>query len=211
MRVAVVGSTGHTGTQVVSQALARGHQVIAVARHPHVAARQDARLVSMAGDALDQNSMIRALADAEGVVSALGIGASRNPTVVYSQGTANILRAMDAHAIRKLAVISAAPVAPRAEQPLLQRRIVMPILERIFGATYDDMRRMEAELDRSELDWVSLRPPRLLDKPATGSYRLDADRPLPKSRSITYADLAAALLDCLDREDLNRRAVSVAN
>ena len=116
MRVAVAGSTGHTGTQVVRQALARGHEVIAVARHPAVAARQDARLVSMAGDVLDQKSMIRALADAEGVVSALGIGASRNPTVVYSQGTANILRAMDANAIRKLAVISAAPVAPRAEQ-----------------------------------------------------------------------------------------------
>jgi len=211
MRVAVVGSTGHTGTQVVSQALARGHQAIAVARHPNTAAGQDSGLVSMAGDVLDQNSMIRALADAEAVVSALGIGTSRNPTVVYSHGTANILRAMELHSIRKLAVISAAPVGPRTEQPLLQRRIVMPILERIFGATYDDMRRMETELDRSELDWVALRPPRLLDKPATRSYRLDADRPLPKARSITYADLAAALLDCLDRKDLYRRGVSVAN
>lgn len=211
MRVAVAGSTGRTGTQVVSQALARGHQVIAVARHPNVAAGHDAGLVSMASDVLDENSVIQALAGAEAVVSALGIGASRNPTVVYSQGTANILRAMNVHAIRKLAIISAAPVGPRAEQPPQQRRVVMPILERIFGATYDDMRRMEAELDRSELDWVSLRPPRLLDKPATGSYRLDADRPLPKARSITYADLAAALLDCLDREDLYRRAVSVAN
>lgn len=157
---------------MVSQALARGHQVIAVARHPNVAAVQDARLASVASDVLDQDSVIQALAGADSVVSALGIGASRDPTVVYSQGTANILRAMDVHAIRKLAVISAAPVGPRTEQPLLQRRIVMPILERIFGATYHDMRRMEAELERSELDWVSLRPPRLLDKPATGSYRI---------------------------------------
>ncbi len=211
MRVAVVGSTGHTGTQVVTQALTRGHQVIAVARHPNMTAHQDARLVSRASDVLDENCVIQALADADSVVSALGIGASRNPTVVYSQGTANILRAMNVHAIRKLVIISAAPVGPRTEQPLLQRRIVMPILERIFGATYDDMRRMEAELDRSELDWVCLRPPRLLNKPATGSYRLDADRPLPTARSITYADLAAALLDCLDREDLYRQGVSVAN
>lgn len=211
MRVAVAGSTGHTGKQVVSQALARSHQAIAVARHPNTVAGQHAGVVSVAGDVLDQNSMIRALADAEAVVSALGIGASREPTVVYSQGTANILRAMEVHSIRKLAVISAAPVGPRTEQSLLQRRIVMPILERFFGATYEDMRRMEAELARSELDWVALRPPRLLDKPATGSYRLDADRPLPKARSITYTDLAAALLDSLDRKDLYRRGVSVAN
>lgn len=211
MRVAVVGSTGRTGKQVVSQALARGHQVIAVARHPNAVASGDSRQVSIAGDVLDRNSMIRALADAEAVVSTLGIGASRKPTVVYSQGTANILRAMEEHSIRKLAVISAAPVGDRTEQPLLQRLIVLPILECIFGATYDDMRRMESELDRSDLDWVSLRPPRLLDKPKIGSYRLDANQMLPKARSITHADLAAALLDCLDREDLYRGTVSVAN
>ncbi len=211
MRVAVIGSTGHTGAQVVIQALASNHQVIAVARHPNRSTGPDAGLVSMVGDVLDQHSMNRALADADAVVSALGIGASRNPTVVYSHGTANILRAMQAHSIRKLAVISAAPVGPRTEQPFVERRIIMPVLERIFGATYDDMRRMETELGRSELDWVALRPPRLLDKPATGSYRLDANRPLPKARSITYADLAAALLDCLDRKDLYQRAVSVAN
>lgn len=211
MKVAVVGSTGHTGAQVVIQALARGHRVTAVARHPTTTAGQDPALVSLAGDALDPNSLVRVLADADAILSALGIGSSRNPTVLYSQGTANILRAMQVHSIRKLAVISAAPAGPRSEQPFLERRIVMPVLERIFGATYEDMRRMETELASSELDWVALRAPRLLDKPGTGSYRLGVDRPVPKAKSITYPDLAAALLDCLDRKDLYRRAIPVAN
>jgi uncharacterized protein YbjT (DUF2867 family) len=34
MKIAVVGATGRTGLQVVEQALARGNQVIAPARHP---------------------------------------------------------------------------------------------------------------------------------------------------------------------------------
>lgn len=211
MRIAVVGSTGRTGAQVVIQTLARGHQVIAVARRRTTAAREDPALISRVGDVRDLNSMVQALTDADAVVSALGIGTSRKPTVLYSKGTANILRAMQVHSIRKLAVISAAPAGPRSEQPFLERRIIMPVLERIFGATYDDMRRMETELARSELDWLVLRPPRLLDKPATGSYRLGADRPLTKSKNITYPDLAAALLDCLDRKDLYRRALPIAN
>jgi hypothetical protein len=56
------------------------------------------------------------------VVSALRIGASRQPTVVYSGGTANVLHAMDAHRIRKLAAISAVPAGHRAEQPFLHLR-----------------------------------------------------------------------------------------
>jgi hypothetical protein len=49
-----------------------------------------------------------------------------------------------------------------------------------------------------------------VNKSANGSYRLDAN-PLPNGRTLTYGDLAAALLDVLDREDLHRHAVYVAN
>jgi len=70
--------------------------------------------------------------------------------------------------------------------------VSIPILERIFGATYDDMRWMETLLRGSPADWVCLRPPRLVG-------------------SITYADLATALLDSLTRPDLYRRIAYVAS
>jgi hypothetical protein len=35
--------------------------------------------------------------------------------------------------------------------------------------------------------------------------------PLPKGRAITYGDLATALLDSLQRQDLYRHAAYVAN
>jgi putative NADH-flavin reductase len=211
MRIAVVGATGRTGRQVVEQALARGHHVTALARRPEVMSLRDDRLITAAVDVLDRALLAEAMTSCTAVISTLGIGTSRAPTVVYSQGVANILHAMGTHGISKLAVISAAPVGPRAEQPFLERRVAMPILDRVFGSTYEDMRRMEALLGASDVDWVSLRPPRLVDKTATGEYRLDADRPLPQARSLTYADLAGALLDSLDRKDLHRRAAFIAN
>ncbi len=211
MRIAVVGATGRTGTEVVEQALVRGHHVTALARRPEAMSLRDDRLVTVAADVLDRARLVETLPGHAAVISTLGIGTSRAPTVLYSQGTANILHAMGAHKISKLAVISAAPVGPRAEQPFLERRVAMPILERLFGATYDDMRRMEARLRTSDIDWVSLRPPRLVARKATGQYRLDAGRPLTKARSLTHADLATALLDSLDREDLRRRVAFIAN
>ena len=94
----------------------------------------------------------------------MGVGTSRASTDVYSTGVSNRLAAMKSNGATKLAVISAVPAAPWAEQPILQRRIALPLLQSIFGATYDDMRRMEALLrDTTEVDWISLRPPRLAD------------------------------------------------
>jgi putative NADH-flavin reductase len=210
MKIGVVGATGRTGMQVVEQALVRGQDVVALARHAEALPRYPG-MVGATADVLDRAVVAELLAGTDAVVSTLGIGASKEPTVVYSEGIANVLHAMDTHGIRKLAVISAVPAGPRVEQPFMQRHVIIPILERVFGASYDDMRRMEELLHGSYLDWVCLRPPRLVSKKPTGRYRLDASRPLAKARSITYADLATALLDSLDRPDLYRRTAYVAN
>ena len=211
MRIAVVGATGRTGMEVVSQGLSRREHVTAVVRRPDAITLRHQRLAIAQADVLAREQLVAALAGSDAVVSAVGAGTSRGPTVVYSEGIANVLGAMDAHGIGKLAVVSAAPVGPREGQPFLERRIAMPVLERLFGASYDDMRRMEALLRASDVAWISLRPPRLVKKPATGTYRVDASRPLPKARSITYPDLATALLDSLGREDLFGHAAFVAN
>ncbi|TDC85972.1 NAD-dependent epimerase/dehydratase family protein [Micromonospora sp. KC606] len=211
MRIAVVGANGRTGRLVVEQALARGYDVIALARRPRQSTPPDRKLSSVSVDALDRERVVEGLYGVDAVISALGIGTSREPTVTYSEGTANLLYAMGRQAIRRIVVISASPVGPRQDQSFFDRHVVVPVLERFFGATYQDMRRMEALLAASDTDWTSLRPPRLLEKPATGNYRLDVSRPLPKGRTLTYADLATALLDAVNRDDLRRRPAYVAN
>lgn len=62
---------------------------------------------------------------------------------------------------------------------------MMPILDLFFGASYDDMRRMEAVLGASDVNWISLRPPRLVDRPGVGAYRVQSDLPLPKAPRIS--------------------------
>lgn len=210
MKIAVLGATGRTGSLVVEHGLARGDHITAVARNPDAIAIRHHRLAVVRADVLDPESLASALDGSEAVVSALGIGSSRKPTVVYSEGIVNVLSAMVASSINRLAVISAAPVGPRNEHPFLDRRVVMPILDRFFGSTYADMRIMERHLMASHVDWISLRAPRLLDKPGTGGYRLGT-APVPKARSLTYEDLASALLDSLGRADLYGKAVFVAN
>ena len=210
MKIAVIGANGHTGRIVVKHALARGHHVVAVARTDQVSEPDDHNLTNAHADVRDAGALTHALIGTDAVISALGVGASRAGTDVYSTGVTNTLAAMKTNGAAKLAVISAVPAGPTAELPTLQRRIAVPLLQRIF-AFYDDMRRMEAILgEATEVDWISLRPPRLVNRRPRGTYRIDM-HPLPKGRAITYGDLATALLDSLERQDLYRHAAYVAN
>ena len=210
MKVAIIGAAGRTGMQVVLQAIERGYEATAVVRTPsNVTVRHD-NLSVVQGDVTDLETLVCAFGGCDAVISALGTGTSRSATTVYSAGVANELKAMHSLGISTLAVISAAPVGPRQEQPFLERRVAMPLLERFFGPIYEDMRRMETLLEGADVDWTCLRPPRLVDKPMTGAYRIDA-KPLPKARSLTFGDLAAALLDSLAEPERHRHAAYVAN
>lgn len=196
MRLAVVGAAGRTGAHVVRQALNRGHQVTAVARRPEAVATQHRQLRTVRADAFDTDSLRAAVDGADAVVSTLGNGSSRAPTRLYSGGVTNVLDAMATCGIRLIVVVSAVPVGGSTGHPALERLVLVPVLRRVFGPTYEDMGRMEELLGAGDLGWSALRPPRLVERPATGHYRL-ADRPLPRARSMAYADLATALLDAV--------------
>ncbi len=135
MRLAVIGANRRTGSKAVELAVRRGHQVTAVARRSDGAVPRQGRLTVAQADALDAASIREALAGGSAVISTLGVGTSRAPTELYSQGIANVLAAIDVHGIVNLAVVSAAPAGPREEQAFLDRRLAMPIPDRLFGAT----------------------------------------------------------------------------
>jgi len=87
----------HHARSRLDQALSHGHSVVALARRPDDIALQHARLAVVKGDVLDAHSLGPACDGVDAVISALGIGASRAPTRVYSDGIRHILTAMQAH------------------------------------------------------------------------------------------------------------------
>jgi len=187
MKILVVGATGKTGREVMTQALSQGHSVVALARRPEAITLQHARLAVVKGDVLDAHSLGPACDGVDAVISALGIGASRAPTRVYSDGIRHILTAMQAAGTGRIVVVSAEPAGPWAPHTLPRRVVLFPILQRLFGATYDDMRRMETILRDSAAQWTVLRPPRLLDKPAR--ERPYIVRTIDHRLHVTHADL----------------------
>lgn len=158
----------------------------------------------------DPGTLDAPLEGADAVISALGTQDLHKPTNVYSAGVVNILDAMARTGVRRFIGISATPVTPRSEIGPIERFVIHPLLHRFFGEAYADMTRMEQILRASDADWTVVRPPRLTDGPSTGRYRTAIDRHLSRSRTISRADLAGAILGLLDRPEAVRATVDVA-
>ncbi len=188
MKIVVLGATGGTGEQIVRQALAAGHHVTTLARRPNAVTVDHRNLRVVAGDVLDPAALPGALDGTHAVLSALGSHSGRAPTYVYSHGMTNIRAAMAKTGVRRVIAISAIPASPPQEKNLVDRLVVHLLLYRFFGGSYDDLRRMEADLrNADDVDWTVFRPPRLLDGAASGEYRTAVEKPLPHARDLTRA------------------------
>ncbi|HLY28887.1 MAG TPA: SDR family oxidoreductase [Aggregatilineales bacterium] len=190
MNIIVFGANGGIGHHVVEQALAAGHNVTAVVRRPSSITTKHERLTIVQGDVLQAETLKEPMAGQEAVISALG-SVSRAPTVVYSQGIANIMQAMQQAHVKRLVCISASGLDPSR---LWMRLIAKPILWTLFKSSYSDLVRMEREVKGSNVDWTIVRPPRLSDGPHTGQYEFAVNKHHPRGFIISRADVADYLI-----------------
>lgn len=210
MRITVFGANGPTGRLLTGQALAAGHQVAAVTRQPDAFPLHHDRLEVVGADVLDPDAVEAAVADRNVVLSALGVPASKEPISTYSRGVANIIAAMERHRVRRLAVVSSVGVDPRpySDGGFLFNRVLLPYVTRVLGKTqYDDMRRMEALVRDSDLDWTIVRPSGLYYLPSVTDYTVVEGH--ADGRFTARVDLAASMLALLDDDRHLRSTVSV--
>jgi putative NADH-flavin reductase len=210
LNIAVLGASGRTGVQVVAYALAQGHSVTAVVRHPESFAPRHPRLQTVIANVMSAAGLQGALDAADAVCSVLGSTEPRRDTTLYSGSMAALLAAMPQAGPRRVIAVTAMPVQPQALSSVGERLVVHPLLNVFFGGAYRDMARMETLLSASGVDWTVLRPPRLTDGPATGRYRTAVDARLAGATKLARADLARALLDAINEPSFIRHAVSVA-
>src|ERR1700675_2287826 len=100
-RVLIIGATGGTGRQLLVQALEHGLLVTALVRDPSKLSLEHPRLTVLRGDVLDYSTVENAVRSQDAVISALGHKRFFGPTRILSEGSRNLLRAMEAHGVRR--------------------------------------------------------------------------------------------------------------
>ncbi|MBO1334983.1 NAD(P)-dependent oxidoreductase [Streptomyces sp. VRA16 Mangrove soil] len=209
MKLTVFGATGGIGQEIVQQALDAGHEVTAVVRDPARFTVTGERLEVFRADLTDPEALRPAVAGRDAVLSGLG-ARKRSDAGVATRLTQAVLRAMEAEGTRRLLVVSAGPVGPQPADSPLADRLMMGLVGAALKPVYVDLTAMEAELANSATDWTSVRPPRLQDKPLTGSYRKVVGGFPRSGRFISRADVAHAMLAMVDDPATVKQGVGVA-
>ena len=185
MKLVVVGATGGTGRCFITQALAAGHDVVAVALPNTDVGTIHERLDIVRADVRDPDQWNHALPGADGVFSALG-AVGWNPTTLCHDGTVAILRAMKDTGVKRFVGTSSAAVQPEWK--------IGRVIARLLKNIYDDKKRMEEVMRASDRECVILRPMRLYDGPRTNHCQVVLDVPAPGWR-VSREDVAQFALN----------------
>ncbi|MGH7643000.1 MAG: NAD(P)-dependent oxidoreductase [Candidatus Dormibacteria bacterium] len=221
MKVTLFGATGGVGGQVLTQALAAGHEVTAVIRTSRTLPGR-VRVLRVDLAAPDPAELQSAVRGADAVLSAVGAG-FRSDQGIATVATRAIVQAMDAVGARRLVAISAAPVGtvavpgrpkPPKHDPgdgIFMRYLMSPLIKAVVPKLYEDLAVMESTLADSDLEWTVIRPPQLTDKPLTGVYRTANGRNLRRGLRVSRSDLAHLMLSVADRPETYQQVIGVAH
>ncbi|HUO82594.1 MAG TPA: SDR family oxidoreductase [Gammaproteobacteria bacterium] len=208
LRILIVGATGGTGRMLVAQSLERGYAVTAFVRDPSRLKIEHPRLRIVPGDVLDAESVAAAVYGQQAVLSALGHKQYFKPTRIQSQGTANILRAMDTHGVSRFVCETSLGIGDSAgRMGLYYTFFVVPFILPFY---YWDKTRQERIIGASGADWVIVRPGALNNGARRGQYR--HGRHVGNyfwTVRISRADVAAFMLDQLESDSYLRSAPGV--
>jgi uncharacterized protein YbjT (DUF2867 family) len=196
MRIVIFGANGPTGRQLTGQAVAAGHDVVAVTRRPDAFPLQHDLLTLAGADVHDGEAVNRVVAGADAVLSTLGVPFSRKPITVYGDGIRTITTAMARHGVKRIVAVSSSGTEPHhhADGGFLMNRIMQPLVVATIGkTTYADMRVMEQHLRDGDLEWTIVRPSGLFDAPAVTAYSVYENQ--APGIFTSRADLAACLLE----------------
>lgn len=168
MKLAVFGSTGGTGCKVVELALAQGVAVTAFARNPEKLTIKHRNLSVIHGDVTDFAAVERAVRGQDAVLSALGTPATTK-TSARSQGTLNIIRAMEKTGVHRLVCLSSMGIGDSRDMlPFHYKYILVPLLLRQGFAEHE---LQENYVKQSQTQWTIVRPGAFTNGGRTGVYR----------------------------------------
>jgi uncharacterized protein YbjT (DUF2867 family) len=207
-RIVIIGATGGTGRQLVTQALERGYVVTALVRDPSRLLVDHPQLTVIQGNVLDEESVEAAMRGQDAVLCALGHKRFFHPTRILSQGTRNILLAMKKHGVQRLVCETSLGIGDSAgRMGLYYTLFVIPVILPFY---FWDKTRQERMIARSDVEWVIVRPGVLTngDKRGRSRHGLRVGGFLLTVR-ISRADVADFMLNQLVSDAYLRTAPGV--
>lgn len=211
MKIAILGSTGFVGKELIRKAIARGYEIKTLARYPEKLSELSDKIDIIQGSVFESSSLKSVIEGTEAVLSTVGPppGKPCNPEQ-YKEAMRNIVATMEKLGIKRYIHIGGA-VHHGGENEIwdFKRKCLRFFLNLMSKPI---LLAKESEWDvlkSSDLEWTLIRPPRI----ASGriSAKLLADEKNLYSLSVSVEDLSDFILDQIQSREWIKKAPLVSS
>ena len=208
MKILIIGGTGGTGKQLIQQALEVGHQVTALVRSPEKIKIKDSNLHIVKGNVLDLQSVKQAVHGQEAVLSVLGHKRFFIKTNILSEGTKNIIEAMEEEGVDRFICVTSLGIGDsRFKLGLYYTLFVIPVIVFFY---FLDKEKQEKLIRNSKLNWTIVRPGQLINTKKRGRYKHGPNvGSYILTKMISRADVAHFMLNQLNADTYSRKTVGL--
>ena len=203
MKILILGSTGATGQQLVTQSLKQNYEVTALARDPSRLNLHHEKFRVVKGNILDKDVLANALEGNDAVLSALGVGKSLKSKDLISNAVRNIIPAMNEKNIKRLIFLSAFGVGETFKQADFIQRIIFKLFLRNI---YADKSKADDQIRSSVLEWTLIYPVLLTDTPGIGNYKVGEKLEMKGMPKVSRADVAEFMLRVVNDHSFIRKS-----
>jgi len=199
--IAIIGATGRAGSQLLEEALRRGHSVLAIARDPS-ALHGRSGVTVQALDVNDSAALQKAVVGVDAVLSAAHFSTIEPHAIIEPVKRAGVKRLLVVGGAGSLLLPSGHRVIDSPDFPEAYKA------EASAGGRFLEVLRQE-----QNLDWTFLSPSaEFVEGERTGHYTLGKDHLLIGADGkswITFADFAIAMIDELEKPAHSRQRFTV--
>jgi putative NADH-flavin reductase len=201
--VLIIGASRGIGLETVKLALKAGHSVRALSRNATSIRLDNRRLEKLNGNALDRDTIERALVGIDAVIQTLGVPSTPKQIIsgmrLFSAATRVLVDAMKPGAVKRLICVTGLGAGDsRGHGGPLYNAALCIFLRRVYA----DKDVQERIIRRSRLDWTIVRPTILTNGPGTGKYRVLVNPREWTSGFISRADVADFIVRQIDDVNL---------
>ena len=173
MKLLIIGGTGGTGQELIKQALEQGHSLTALIRNPEKVKITHQNLSVIKGNVLDFDKVQEVVEGQDAVLSALGHKRFFIKTTILSEGTKNIIHAMEKHNVNRLICVTSLGINDsRFKLGLYYTLFVIPVIVFFY---FLDKGKQEKLIRSSKLNWTIVRPGQLTNGKKRGRYKHGAN------------------------------------
>lgn len=210
MRLAIFGSTGNIGREVLKAALNEGHEVQTLVRSPSRLTTPEVQIIE--GNLADKDKIQETIKNAEAVLWAIGATRKTGDNLeLYREALKICLDEMRKNRIRRIVLLAGEAMEMPGERFPFSRkmkRFILRILVPHIAKTNKALR--DILLQNEDLDWTILRPAFIIvhDKPAG---KVEANTKKISGGKIDAADLGEFFVDQVSGTRFIREAPFLAS